>query len=364
VVAARPDQMYGWPGLASCRNGDLIAVVSERKNHICPYGRIVMSRSSDKGATWALPQEIFNSEMDDRHPSVVALSDGTLVCSFLTVNFWMDHAGEVPDWGPRAARVPQRLLDEALGDWLVRSFDGGRTWEQVSHRMPHGGSLHASPVALSDGSIVCFGYELDRGAVQLHFYSSGDRGESWQRIGAGPAASPVTGKFAWMPWQLARGKEVTTTPLSMRSIVELSPGNLLAVFGGPGGFLFDSRSGDGGRTWSEPRQLSVWGFPPQLLKLRNGALLCSYGHRREPWSVRGVLSHDSGSTWDLENAFAIDQWDDKPDMGYPVVVQTGDGDLAAVYYCSRKPTVPGQAIKDMAPGSSPEGLLCRRIELR
>ena len=356
--------MYGWPGLCLTPQQGLIAVASERKHHICPFGRVVIVCSSDQGATWGLPQEVYDSEMDDRHPSIAALQDGTLICSFLTVNFWMEPQHLPPEWTARAARVPDRLLDEVIGDWLIRSIDGGSTWEQVPHRMPHGGSLHGSPVPLSDGSIACFGYELEHSAVKLFFYTSGDKGESWHRIGEGPAAEPVTGRFAWMPWQLAHGKEITTTPLSMRSIVEITPGELLAVFGGPGGFLYQSISSDGGRTWSPSRQSRVWGFPPHLLKLASGAILCTYSQRRDPWGVFGVLSYDNGKTWDIETSITIDEWADKPDMGYPAAVETSPGQVIVVYYCSRQPTAPGREAKDVVRDSTPEGLLWKRFTLR
>ncbi|MEX0762652.1 MAG: sialidase family protein [Dehalococcoidia bacterium] len=356
VAAARPGQMYAWPGLTRTSEGTLTAAVSERKHHVCPYGRIVMVRSADGGATWDLPQEIFNSEMDDRHPSLATLPDGTLVCSFLTVNFWMSTQHIRDEWRLRAARVTERALEETLGDWLIRSFDGGQTWEQTPHRMPHGASLHASPYAMANGTLACFGYEMVNESMQMYFYTSADQGATWAKTGAMPSGDVVTGSFAWAPWQLTRGGEVKTTPWSMRSITETSSGRLLAMLGGPEGYLFQADSGDGGRTWSEPKQTPMWGFPPHLLRMESGALLCTYGHRREPWSIRGVLSYDDGKTWDVNGIITIDEWDDNPDAGYPVASEIGPGEISVVYYCHREPN-PSAEIA----GSS--GLLVKRLRV-
>ena len=230
--------------------------------------------------------------------------------------------------------------------------------------MPNGGSLHASPCVFESGVLGCFGYEREHGSVKLYFYTSLDKGVSWERKGEGPVTGLVTGTFAWMPWQLARGAETITTPLTMRSILELGDGSLLAVFGGAGGLLFQSSSKDGGASWTSLTETQIWGFPPHLLRLREGPIMCSYGYRKEPCSVRATLSYDDGLTWDIDGTIIIDQWADNPDMGYPVAAEPMPGELAFVYYLTRKPVAPGKENKDMVPGSSPEGLLYKRFQCK
>ena len=68
---------------------------------------------------------------------------------------------------------------------------------------------------------------------------------------------------------------------------------------GYGYFLYQATSSDGGKTWSKPAQLPIWGHPACLVQLRGGNLLMVYGHRRPPFSVRAILSHDRGQagTW-------------------------------------------------------------------
>ena len=53
-----------------------------------------------------------------------------------------------------------------------------------------------------------------------------------------------------------------------------------------------ARSLDGGKTWSVPHTIGVWGLPSFLLRLRDGRLLMSYGHRRAPLGNQARISSD------------------------------------------------------------------------
>jgi TolB protein len=109
---------------------------------------------------------------------------------------------------------------------------------------------------------------------------------------------------------------------------------------GYGWFMFQSESTNGGRTWSEPVQLPIWGHPPYMLKLASGNVLLVYGHRRPPWSVRAILSRDGGRTWDLSTLKTLRTF--KPgnlDLGYPVATQLPDGRIFCAYYGYSSPNV-------------------------
>ena len=41
-------------------------------------------------------------------------------------------------------------------------------------------------------------------------------------------------------------------------------------------------SADGGKTWSKPKSIGVWGLPSHLLRVKDNRLLMTYGHRRAP----------------------------------------------------------------------------------
>ena len=106
---------------------------------------------------------LLDTPYDDRHPAIAELSDGTLVYSLFTaVSKEMDSEEIDPSRGPRSA--------------VVRSFDGGRIWENRPHRLPSGFLMEAptdflsrcqtkqfcSPVMEKTrhsiaGSLACFG---------------------------------------------------------------------------------------------------------------------------------------------------------------------------------------------------------------
>src|SRR4051812_3760157 len=47
-------------------------------------GRVMITRSKDKGRTWSKPQTLIDTPADDRHPAFLQLQDGTLLCTFFT----------------------------------------------------------------------------------------------------------------------------------------------------------------------------------------------------------------------------------------------------------------------------------------
>ena len=108
-------------------------------------------------------------------------------------------------------------------------------------------------------------------------------------------------------------------------------------------YLWQTHSEDGGKTWSDVRRTAMWGYPAHLLLLRNGDVLCSYGHRRSPCGVRACLSRDGCETWDIDNEIVLradglttdgtETGKGVPaDLGYPTTVDLADGSLFTVYY--------------------------------
>lgn len=343
VVASRPDQMYGWPGICKVKGQEILVAASERKYHICPFGREVVIRSFDGGRTWELPQEVYNSELDDRDSNLAILPDGTIVLTWFTSIAWEYYIH--PEWKPRVERVTQRMREELLGTWLLRSFDGGHTWETTPHRVPTG--AHAGPTVLSNGSLIYLGEIKTGDECEMASFISTDKGISWRKAGIVPFPKNIE--------------------LNENHVMEVSPGRLIALFREETeGYLYQSNSEDYGVTWSPVVRLPVWGYPPYLLLLQSGVLLCLYGHRREPWSIRAVLSYDYGRTWDVDNIITIYGWRDKPDMGYPVAVELEPGQILTVFYCSRQDIRYEQRIKGLTPdkGLTPEGLLYARFMLK
>ena len=96
--------------------------------------------------------------------------------------------------------------------------------------------------------------------------------------------------------------------------------------------LFTCRSTDNGETWSSPEETPIFGHPGQLLVLRDGRLLCTYGSREAPFGIRACLSEDGGRHWLLEDEIIVR--DDLPngDLGYPTTIEYAPDKLFVCYY--------------------------------
>jgi len=325
IVASRPKQMYAWPGITMAQNGDIIVSASERKFHMGPYGREVIIRSTDNGYTWQLPQEVYNSELDDRDANIIALKDGTLVLSWFTSIAFAEHS---TGWPERAARVTEKMRNELLGTWMLKSHDNGETWDDQPLNMPVG--MHIAPTELSDASLISIGFENrfenDKDKI-LSCYKSDDVGETWY-------------KTVEFDCPTKDGRPI----LNENNVLEISPGKLIVLFRKCNDYLYQASSEDYGKSWSKPIQIDIWGYPPHMLKLTDGRILCTVGHRKDPYSIRGFLSDDNGLTWNTDNMFTLYEWndDDRPDMGYPVSLEVASGEILTVFYCSRDPQTPDQ----------------------
>jgi hypothetical protein len=100
------------------------------------------------------------------------------------------------------------------------------------------------------------------------------------------------------------------------------------------GETLQTESTDGGKTWSEPRPIGVWGLPSHLLRLADGRLLMSYGHRRAPLGNQARVSADEGATWSEPIIISGDGV--TGDLGYPSTAELPDGTLLTVWYESMK----------------------------
>ena len=94
------------------------------------------------------------------------------------------------------------------------------------------------------------------------------------------------------------------------------------------------QSDDGARTWHFLSRVNDWGAPGDLVRMRDGRLVCVYGYRLPPFGVRARISEDDGRTWGRELILRDDggSWD----LGYPRITAHEAGKVLAVYYINRR----------------------------
>ena len=190
-----------------------------------------------------------------------------------------------------------------LGEWMLRSTDGGATWSapyRCQVNSPHG------PFQLADGRLLYAGKELWHGEHRNGVCESKDDGQSWQWL----ATIPTREGDRPGNYHELHGVETPTAGWWCRSATTTS--RTRARRSRP------SRA-DGGKTWSAPHAIGVWGLPSHLLRLQDNRLLMTYGHRRPPFGNQARLSEDGGRTWSEPLILSGDGAGG--DLGYPSTVQ-------------------------------------------
>ncbi len=322
TISHQRHNYHGWPTLARRKNGELLLVYSGgREAHVCPFGRVELMRSKDQGQSWSWPRVLLDSPIDDRDSGVLETAKGTLlVTTFTSLAFedFMARARFTREtylrWSAARDRISPLQRKQELGVWMLRSTDGGVTWSaryDAQVNSPHG------PIQLSDGRLLYAGKDLWRHRDRVEVCISQDDGRSWHRQAVIP---PRDGDRARNYHELHAVE--TADGRIVCHIRNHNPKNYRETL--------QCESADGGRTWSKPRAIGVWGLPSHLLRLRDDTLLMSYGHRRKPFGVQARISRDHGRTWS-EPLVIYDQGTGG-DLGYPSTVELDDGSLLTVWY--------------------------------
>jgi len=321
VISHQPTLYHGWPTIARRKKGQLLVVCSGgREGHICPFGRVEMMRSDDDGQTWGWPCVLLDSEIDDRDAGALETERGTiLVNSFTslayeTENKWPKDEKRLRRWRAAHNRLSAEQRQELLGGWMIRSTDGGMTWSgryRTPLYSPHG------PIQLSDGRQLYPGKVIWSDTHKVGVCESTDDGKTWRWIG----------KIATRPGD-------DNKKYHELHAVETADGTIVAHLRNHNAKDYretlQSESTDGGKTWTEPHSIGVFGYPSHLLRLRDDRLLMTFGHRRKPYGNQARVSKDHGRTWSGPMIISGDAMG--ADMSYPSTVELEDGTLLSVWY--------------------------------
>jgi hypothetical protein len=323
VISKLPDKYHGWPTLARRANGELLLVCSGgREGHICPFGRVELMTSRDGGTSWTWPRVLLDSAIDDRDAGVLETPKGTLLVTTFTSLAYEPILERLKTSDPAAfARwnaVHERMTPEQrradLGTWMIRSEDGGASWSaryRVPVDSPHG------PIALSDSRLLYAGKALWTREERNGVAESTDDGRTWRWL----ADIPVRPSDNHREYHELHA-------------VEASPGRVIVQIRNENKAndreTLQCESDDGGKTWTTPHPIGVWGLPSHLLRLKDGRLLMTYGYRRAPFGNQARLSTDEGRSWSEPITLSADG--PGVDLGYPSTAQLDDGTLVTVWY--------------------------------
>lgn len=321
-----PGNYNGWGTIALRSSGEIVAAWSGgRLQHVCPFGRVEYMVSRDGGVTWSWPRVLSDSILDDRDAGILETAKGTLlVTTFISEAF--EHterekltAAEAKQWERFESSVKAKDHLNELGPRILRSEDGGLNWSAavpIPVNSPHG------PIQLKDGRLLYPGVEdvgdgpYMRGPQQnMGVWESRDDGRTWKHL----AKIPARGRDSTSNYHELHGVETNDGRIivHIRSHVDRRE-------------TLQSESSDGGRTWTEPKSIGVYGYPSHLLRLRDGRLLMSHTDRNRPFEIQCRVSSDHGRTWSAPVVLTSNLH--SSDMGYPSTVELADGSLVTVWY--------------------------------
>ncbi|HEY9189191.1 MAG TPA: sialidase family protein [Bacteroidota bacterium] len=343
-VAYEEKGMYcAWPNIIQANNGDILVVFCRAEEHHTPTGEILLIKSTDKGKTWSKPEIIFNTPLDDRHPSIMKLLDGRIVgffgSSFHPTKLFEEDFVKIKaytneqliKWAEYTKSEEYQKAKELAGSHLKISTDNGKSWSD-SIRSPE---TFRAGFELEDGTIIIAGYSKNN-IITIHKTNGKNKIWNWE-----------TDSIQFPNFKNLAFSEPTICKLSNGRIIMIVRTTAINPYNNQDhkNLLWETYSDDNGKTWVEPYPIPIWGFPAHILQLKDGRVLISYGYRRKPFGQRACIS-DDGITWKHENEIIIRDDGPNGDLGYPVSIEIEPNKILTVYY---QPNVPRGTFQKMDP---------------
>lgn len=278
-------------------------------------GKIVGAYSDDDGRSWSEPVTVLDTPVQfDGDPCLIVDGKRLLVYG--------------------SSVIPPNKINKSQ-IWMAASDDDGVTWsipEEIETRFKYFVGKRHIGLRLKDGTLVMpASYDIwaETGTPA--------KTEGEMDLKAGVMLSKDGGRV-WRPYIDLHLFAPKVTPYSTGgvvepAIVELASGELYMLLRTGTEWLYESRSKDGGKTWSEPSRgklrghntpASIWRLdqkPAEIIAVWNNS-----PRNRYPLSV--AISADGGRTWSKPKDIARS---DGPQISYPGITQAKDGTFVAVW---------------------------------
>lgn len=337
IVIYKDGKFYSaFPSIVRRKDGELLVafrrapnrkLLGEKSNtHTDPNSYLVLVHSRDGGETWSREPELIYADPfgGSQDPCIVQLRDGTIVC---TSYGW---ALLNPDFAAKLSDSLRHGNFAFLGGYIVRSKDGGRSWQGPLFPPPVGADntsdIFGKPVPAYNRGAMCESRDgrlhwvvaanasTKPRRTETHLLISSDKGESWKY------SCPV-----------ATDPKVT---FNETSLYETPKGELVA-------FLrtadFDdhtvvARSTDRGRSF-QPWQDAGWqGHPHYALRLPDRRVLLVYGYRHAPFGIRARVLNAECTDFKTAEEIALRTDGGNGDLGYPWAAMLSRDRVLVVYY--------------------------------
>lgn len=300
--------------------------------HSDPNSYLVLVRSRNVGKSWSTDPELVYAHPGggSQDPCMVQLNDGSLL---ITSYAWM----VLPEEGIKHAsesvrKQPYGWAFTFLGGYLMRSCDGGLSWEgpilppQLPEESPQfpGISVPAhnrgAMVQATGGHLYwisqCTPKRVKK-RTELDLVVSEDRGLTWRHGG-----------------KVAQDSRVS---FNETSLIETKNGDLVAFvrtdnFNDHGVVV---RSKDKGKTWESWEDTGIIGHPYHAVLLPDGRVYLVYGYRHEPYGIRARILDSECTDFSGEELVLRDDGGTS-DLGYPWSCVTADGRILTVYYFNKE----------------------------
>jgi len=234
---------------------------------------------------------------------------------------------DVPCWNPVLFRNDDKLwlfykVGPSPREWtgaFVLSDGRAAAWGSPTY-FPAGilGPIKNKPIVLSNGDIVCGTSVESYNAWSCWVEISTDRGSSWRKFGPIVVPGQNDGIIQPTVWE--------TKPGHLKMLVRATK----AI-----GFICESESADGGRTWSpaKPTGLPNPNSGIDAVKMKDGTIALVYNHTQQGRTPLDIaFSKDDGRTWSPPMVLE----DEPGEYSYPAVIQGRDGKLHVTYTWKRK----------------------------
>jgi predicted neuraminidase len=320
ISSVRQYTTSAYPTLDRLADGRLLCVYSAIDGQ-ATRGKavIVATRSADSGGTWSKPIVLIDSRPDlDYDPNIIVIGPRVIVTSTT-----------VPPTHGQFISTSRTVA--------VRSEDSGKTWSK-SYDIPMGhrytsGKINRG-IVLRDGTAL-FGYSWDialdktekitsegQEECRACLMASTDRGLTWKTI------SHVTTRDRKLADRVG-----AINGLDEPALVELSDGAVYMLCRTGLTKLYESRSTDGGKTWSAaaPSPLTSHNAPASLCRIggkKPGILAVWCNSSTSRWPLCAAASFDDCRTWSTPRRLTER---DGHEQSYPACIEAPDGRLVVAW---------------------------------